>query len=485
MNSVGVIMLFANLLFAPLLILLIKGVRGIVLAFGIPWLLLSHRAGVNLPGLPLFTKDQAVSLGVLIGVLLFRGEIIQRIRFKPIDLFMVMWMVSPAISSLTNGLGPWDAMSEFYGRVMVWGVPYLIGRTMIRTLDDVRQCAIAVIISGLIAAPFCLFEIRMSPQLHNWVYGEHAAPFHMSKRLGAYRPTLMFRHGIEVGSWMACASIVGIWLALVAWRERFLYAPTLFHTLVVVGVTTLCRSLGALALLTGAFGVALFTRTTTLKIALIALVLATPTYIGLRTSGTWSPDVIADIVENRVDADRAASMRARTYQENELGAKAGQRPVFGWGGHNRNRTFDDEGETTTAIDALWLIWYGKNGVFGLIGLYGMLCAPALLIVLRTPRALLLHARMGGVVGLILALMIANGDSLQNAFYSPLMIVASGALATTAVSLRSWLPGRDPQRPPGPSRANNPRGPAQLVPNAPPMTPPSGPPRAGSDARSPT
>ena len=454
MNSLGVILLFANLLFAPLLVMLIKGVRGVVLAFAIPWLILSPRAGVNLPGLPLFTKDQAVSMGVLFGVLLFRAEITQRIRLKPIDLFMLVWLVSPSISSLTNGLGAWDAMSEFYGRVLVWGVPYLTGRAMIRSLEDVRQCAIAVIISGLIAAPFCLLEMRLSPQLHRWVYGVHAAPFHMAIRLGGYRPTLMFRHGIEVGSWMACASIIGIWFGIVAGRERFMHAPARVHAGILLVVTILSRSLGTLVLLLGTSCIALFTKATRIKLALIALVIATPAYIGLRTSGTWSPDIIADMVETYVDADRASSLRARTYQEEELGAKAAQKRLFGWGGQNRFRVFDDEGEATTPVDALWLIAYGKNGMFGLFGLYGMLCVPALIIILRTPGSLLVHTRMAGVLGLMMAIMIATGDSLQNAFFSPLMTLSAGALATTAVSLRSWLPNKRNAVPRAPVQTNN-------------------------------
>ena len=65
--------------------------------------------------------------------------------------------------------------------------------------------------------------------------------------------------------------------------------------------------------------------------------------------------MIADLVETFIDADRADSMRARTFQEDEMGAKAAQRLAFGWGGHNRFRVFDEYGEATTPIDALWMI----------------------------------------------------------------------------------------------------------------------------------
>lgn len=446
MNSLGVILLFFNLLLAPLVMLAVRGVRGVVLAITLGWLILSPKAGLQLPGLPQFSKEYAVSYGALIGVLLFRGDMVRRFRPSPVDLIMLAFLFSASISSLSNGLGVWDACSEFYARLFVWGVPYFIGRALVRDLADVRQCAIGILLAGMIAVPFCLIEMRLSPQLHRWVYGDHASPFHMSMRMGAYRPTLMFRHGIEVGSWMACSSIIGLWLALGTPRDRLLTVPLKVHAAVILIVTVLCRSLGSLALLSGAVLVAAFTRTTRLRLALILLILAPPTYLTLRVSGAWTPALVADLTEQFVDAERAESFRARVYQEEELGAKAAQRPFFGWGGYNRFRVFDDYGEATTAVDALWLITYGKYGLFGLAGLYGTLCIPALIIVLRTPPRFLLHPNMGGVVGLILALMIATGDSLQNGFFSPLMTVASGVLATTAISIRHWLPrpARSPQ-----------------------------------------
>ena len=43
---------------------------------------------------------------------------------------------------------------------------------------DLRLAGGAVLlIGGLIYIPFCLFEIKMSPQLHKWVYGYHQHAF--------------------------------------------------------------------------------------------------------------------------------------------------------------------------------------------------------------------------------------------------------------------------------------------------------------------
>ena len=439
MNSLGVINLFLFIVLAPAAIALFRSLRAIMLVIAAGWLTLSPRAGFGISGLPELTKDFAVSYGVFLGVLLFRADLVRRIRLRAIDLPACVWILAPGISSLSNGLGVWDACSEVYGQFFRWGVLYFLGRAAIRSLADVKECAIGVLLAGLVAAPLCLLEIRLSPQLHRWVYGVHQAPFHMTMRLGGYRPMLMFRHGIEVGTWMACATSVACWFAVTARRERVARIPNTASAVGLALVTLVCRSLGSIALLIGTMSAAMVFRSSRAKIVLASIILVTPLYVGVRASGLWSPEGVADWVERNIDADRAESLRGRMIQEVELGAKARRKPFFGWGGHNRFRVFDDFGEATTAVDALWLISYGKNGLFGLIGLYGMLCIPPLLVLSRAPPRLLIHPNMAGVVALMLALAIATGDSLQNAFFSPLMMMSAGALATTAISLRSWLP----------------------------------------------
>ena len=438
MNSLGLILLVGNLFVAPLIIMLDRSTRGVCLAIAAGWILLSPRAGINLPGIPAFTKDFSVSYGVLIGILLFRGDLVRHFRPRPIDLFCLLCLIGPFISSMSNGLGVWDACSELYGRIIVWGTPYFIGRVLVKDLDDVRDCALAVFLTGMLIVPLCLIEIRLSPQLHRWVYGTHAVPFHMAKRLGGYRPTLMFRHGIEVGTWLATSGVIGLWFSMLGHRRQLLGVPLRAQTVILLIVNIISRSLGSIALLTGAAAVAVITRTTKTRIALLALVLATPTYLTLRITDVWSPLIVIDLVEF-IDSERAVSFSARVYQEDELGNKARQKIMFGWGGHNRFRVFDEFGEQTTAVDPLWLITFGKYGLFGIVGLYGMLCMPAILVTLRTPARYLFHRKMAGVVALMLAMAIATGDSLQNAFFSPLMMVAAGVLTTTAVSLRAWLP----------------------------------------------
>lgn len=457
MNPLGLILLFANFLIAPVIMAAVKGVRGVILAIAVGWIVLTPGAGINLPGIPQFSKDFAVPYAAAIGVLLTRGPLLRRLRFSWIDWFFVAAIISPFISSITNGLGLWDATSEVYGRLATWGIAYLIGRILVADLQDVRECALAILLAGLLIVPLCLIEVRLSPQLHRWVYGESLRRFHMTVRLGGYRPTLMFRHGLEVGLWLAYTSIIAVWFALTSPRTMLWRVPVRVHTGIILFTSVISRSLGALALMVIATAAAVTARSTKLRLIILALTLAVPGYLALRITGLWSPDFVVEVVETFGEPQRAASFAARVFQEEELGGKARERMAFGWGGHNRFRVFDDFGEQTTVVDSLWLIIFGKYGMFGLVSLYGMLCIPSILIVLRTPARHLFHANMTGVVALILALFVANADSLQNAFYSPLMMIAAGALATTAISIRRWLP--QPTLPPPPTRpaplANNP------------------------------
>ena len=59
--------------------------------------------------------------------------------------------------------------------------------------------------------PFCLFEIRMSPQLHKCVYGSTSAP-RQTFRWGGFRPMVFMQRGLAVGIWMIAGVAVGMWL---------------------------------------------------------------------------------------------------------------------------------------------------------------------------------------------------------------------------------------------------------------------------------
>ena len=82
---------------------------------------------------------------------------------------------------------------------MTWGAPYLLGRLYFSEPAALRDLALATVSAALAYVPFCLWEIRMSPQLHAIVYGLQPFGFGQAIRFGGYRPSVFMTHGLMLG----------------------------------------------------------------------------------------------------------------------------------------------------------------------------------------------------------------------------------------------------------------------------------------------
>jgi len=435
-QSVYVAILLAYVVIGACTIAFLRGIKGVMAAVIVGWLLLPPTVGINLPGLPPFGKDAAVAYAVLLGMLMVEGKAISSFRPRLLDVPMFIWIVVPFFSSVTNGLGVSDGLSEIYLRVMSWGIPYFAGRVLIRTPGDVRTAAIWVVLSGLIAMPLALWEIRMSPHLHETVYGFPVAKFHMAVRLGGYRPMLFMRHGLEVGLWMATASAAGLWLLLAGRGTVKLMGHRINgFAIVLFGTTVLCRSLGALILLFGTTAAALFVRSTGLRIVFVALLLTPSVYLSVRLTNIVRAEQLSSIIA-LYNPDRAFSFEARLGQEEFITDHALKKPIFGWGGFNRYRPTNEFGETTP-VDSMTMITLGKNGVVGLITLLAMNLIPPLMIILRLPGRELARPFWAPTIAILLGVTIYSMDALFNAFATPVHILGLGVLATVATQVRPW------------------------------------------------
>src|SRR5262245_20058831 len=151
------------------------------------WLFLPV-ASLSFPGLPDYTKYTAVSLGTLAGLVLFGSRAFVGLRPGWHDLPMLLWWAVPAASSLADGHGGYDAIAATVTPAVQWGIPYLVGRALFRDLDGAAQLARGICIGGVVYAPLCLWEARMSPQLHATVYGFAQHDFDQCIRDHGYRP---------------------------------------------------------------------------------------------------------------------------------------------------------------------------------------------------------------------------------------------------------------------------------------------------------
>ena len=427
------------LLYLPIgagIIALFRGIRGVMLAMILGWVFLPPARGVNLPGLPMYTKEFAVSYAMLFGVLISDSSRVLSYRPKLIDLPILVYMTSPFMASVTNGLGAYDGLSGIYSNIFLFGVPYFLGRIYIRTPDDVKQVAIWMVIAGLILMPMALWESRMSPNLNYYIYGYQAAQFMMSYRLGGYRPTIFMRHGLEVGLWFATSGAVAFWLWLNAAKSiRIFNFPVSVSAVFVIGTTILSRSLGSIILLFGTSCASIFARTIGSRFILIALVLTPPIYLGSRITQIWSPKPLVSLIGS-FDPERADSLNSRFKQEVNFSEHALKKPLFGWGGYNRFRP-DVETDKEKSVDGFTTIVLGETGLVGLLSYLGMTTLPGLITLLRIKNNEFRSSIWAPPIAITLGISIFSIDMMLNSFFTPVHIFALGVLASSATLLPKW------------------------------------------------
>src|SRR3990172_4704034 len=107
------------------------------------WLFLPV-SGFELQGIPEFDKLFATSLSAFLGTTFFDFQRLMSFRLRWVDLPMVVWCLCPLVTSMTNGLGIYDGMSEVLTQIVGWGLPYLFGRLYFTDLPALRELAIGI-----------------------------------------------------------------------------------------------------------------------------------------------------------------------------------------------------------------------------------------------------------------------------------------------------------------------------------------------------
>jgi O-antigen ligase len=399
--------------------------RAVLVGVLVAWLFLPI-AGYSLAGLPDITKMSITCLSVFIGTVVFDTSRLIRLRWSWADLAMLAWVTVPVASAVSAGYGAYEGVSAAFDATVTWGLPYLIGRMYFSDAAAMRDLAMALCIGGLVYAPLVLFEARMSPQLHTWVYGFHQHVFAQSKRSGGWRPTVFMTHGLAVAMFMSTAALAGLWMASRA-RERAIPGlPAWLPPAGLLVVAAGCRSTYALMLMVVGMAAAVVGRMLGTRVFVLVLLLIAPTYIAARTVGGW------DAGELRSAAmvfgpDRAESLAVRLDSEDTMWRWIQSDLLVG-----RSRIGSlliDSGAWGRFIpDGLWLIALGKHGLVGLVAMFGVLVLPCALYVARTTPSEFFGPALAGATAVMLLVVLYTLDFLLNASVNPLPIMGAGGLA---------------------------------------------------------
>ena len=421
---------------------LLKPRHAVLAAYLGGWLFLPV-FGIRIPVLPDLDKTSVTSMAVLLCVAIFDVNRILSFRVRWFDLPMLAWCVTPFFSSVDNNLGYHDGASAILGHVVMWGLPYFIGRLYFADYDAARELAIAIFVGGLIYVPLCWLEMRLSPQLHNWVYGFRPSDFRQSVREGGYRPTVFMQHGLAVAMWMTAASICGVWLWMSGALRKLLDVPMEWILPFLLLTTVLCRSKGATLCLMGGIAVLLWIKYVKNALPLLLLVAVAPAYMVLRTTQILPAGPIIAVASSFFPENRVQSLATRLNAEDLLTDRAMDAKWFGWGRWNKQepafpkwRIFNEKGKDIAPTDGLWVIVLGTTGLVGLVSITTALLLPVLLYRHRVPPGWWAHplAAPGAALAVLLPLYMI--DCLMNAMLNPVFVLAVGGLAALGLKSRA-------------------------------------------------
>jgi len=394
----------------------------------------------HLPFFPPFSKRNLPYLCVLIGCLLSNpAKFTKPPKERWFLLLSFLALAGGAMTGLTNGDpllcqplggcaipgltfkdGMFVGISEFVPAC----ITFYLGYSLVRTRKDVEQLLVGFAVAGLVYCPFAIVEMRMSPQLHRWVFGYDLGGFEMTLRWGGYRPMAFMHHGLALARFFVTTTLALFLLARI--RRTLGGFPIRLLAWFQALVLFLCRSTGAIAL--GAIGVLSILCLKPKRQLLLAAVLAAATllYPLLRAADLFPVAQLLD-AGGALGEDRRGSLAFRFDNEDVLLEHARERIVFGWGEAGRNVVYNRSDGRGMVTDGHWIIVLGIAGVTGFVVAFGMLLCPVFLLrgrVRSHPDGLEKETLIG--LGLIIALVTT--DLIPNGLWDYYLYFLAGALS---------------------------------------------------------
>jgi hypothetical protein len=409
-------------------------------------MLLPTGAFLKISFVPQFDKYTIPNLCILLGCLFVEQRRLQFVRRLGVTEWLVIaYFVSPIITAELNGdpvavggivipgVGLYDALSAAEN-AFAFVLPFFVGRQFLRSANSAKEILSVLALAGVIYSLPMLFEIRMSPNLQNWVY--HVAPpggFEMTVRSGGYRPMVFMGHGLVASFFMMTTTVAAA--ALWRLRERSLLLPWGGWTAYLSGVLVLCKSFGALL-----YGIMLVPAVRWISPRLqmrlaVLLVSIALMYPALRAFDLFPAQTLLQTISS-VSSERSASLKTRFDNEDKLAARWAERPVFGWGRYGRNRVYNEEnGRDESITDGLWIITLGSFGLIGFIAQFGLLS----LAVFRAASSFkMVKSNTDAICMAAIALILAANivELIPNSGLLPWTWLLCGALLGRAEALRS-------------------------------------------------
>tara|TARA_R110000787_G_scaffold46612_8_gene113027 strand:+ start:18758 stop:20104 length:1347 start_codon:yes stop_codon:yes gene_type:complete len=415
---------------------------GSLIALLAAYMFLPASFAIDLPGLPDPDKFLMTTITILVYIVLSGKELGLRYLDKFLKFLFILLILTPFLTAITNsdqylhlpGLSLYDGLS---GSVITFleFIPFLIGLAYFREEKEHLILFKYFAIAALIYAFFALYEIRMSPQLHQMIYGYFPHSWIQQYRSGGFRAVVFMGHGLLVAMFLALGVV--FWASLKESKYKvFRYSNTIGLSIVLITLL-LSKSLAALIYGLFAFLAIKFLKPKQIYFASAMMALIFITYPISSAIGLFPHNDMVDIA-SEISQDRAGSLDFRFKHEEVLLAHAGIKPWFGWGTWGRNRVYDVEtGEDISVTDGGWVISIGTSGWMGFLSTFLFLLLPVYIIYRKNMQMHLASQQTRILLaGHTLAVAIIMIDQIPNASFNPLYWCIAGSLLGRAQVLLS-------------------------------------------------
>jgi len=290
-------------------------------------------------------------------------------------------------------------------------VPFFLGAALFKDSSTLRDFIRMFCVGGLVYVPMVLLEIRLSPQMHAWLYGYYQHDWRQVMRDGAFRPMVFMQHGLAVALFMATCGVLAFGMAKA--KERLIKISALPFAVLILAIVGLSHSLGALIFIVF-LGPLVFLTSPKTQLRVAALMAGLVMLYPMLRAYDWFPTNTLLNIAKSISEDRAGSLAFRFQNEDIALHRALTRPLFGWGGFDRIFVYDeDSGDAVSTLDGAWLITYCASGIFGFVSRFGLLAWPIWLAFRRVRRVpvksdQILLAALGVATAMISVDLLPNG-----------------------------------------------------------------------------
>ncbi|MCA9552800.1 MAG: hypothetical protein KC933_22390 [Myxococcales bacterium] len=404
-------------------------------------------AYIRLPSTPHIWKDNVAYIGIVLGAILNYPQYLIRARpgSWPQSL-IVVGMFAAVFTSLTNsdsliygqqvivvipGLRINDGLFMAFTDVLEDLLPFFVGIAFIRSAESMRMMHRYVISMMLVYALLIFVELRMSPQVHQWIYGYRAHnQFLQTIRWGGWRPMVFMRHGLQLSLFNFQVLMMSVAMLRTKEEPWVFGRKDLASWKVVTGflfvLLVLDKSTGAIV-----YGLAFAPLAYKLSPKNLTRIAAFLAFMSLSYPIGRAYEIIptakvVNTIEDVFGAERAESMKFRFKNEDLLLEKASQRLWFGWGKYGRQFNYDYLGRQSTTPDGYWIIMLGARGIFGHLSSFLMLLWPVFMAFTAMKK---IQDKRDQAMIAIFALMIAVSvfDLIPNGMFNSYPNFLSGAL----------------------------------------------------------